>query len=506
MEKIADWSPEEKIMLKAACESSHKTFSQYFFQVRENSPFIFNPHHEIMCDIIDKVIALDILNLIVNVPPGYTKTELFVLMLVARGLAINPRAKFIHTSYSDNLALLNSSATKEIVESAEYQELWPMPLRADSKSKKMWFNTSGGGLYATAAGGQITGFRAGRSDGEGKEKFSGAFIMDDPIKPDDVFHENSRKLINRRFSNTYNSRLLHDKVPFILIMQRLHDDDPSAHLLKGGDGKIWHHLDLPVLIPEVERDYPSEWKNGRPITYSLPPGPLWKWKHDRKEIEELKADEYTFNSQYMQRPSPAEGGIFKKHWWRYYTEVPKLRLIVIYADTATKKKTSNDPTVFGLFGLGYDKKIYVLNIFRERMETPEMIEAARDYWNKYRKPLNKNIVGATTFKVEDKSSGTYLIQQFKREGIPVQEIPRNVDKVQRAVLVAPEIAKGNVLLPDSSLQSTPYGDTDWVLDYKKEFAHMTVDDTHDNDDQIDVSMDAIEEMLIKKCFTIYDNL
>jgi hypothetical protein len=152
-------------LIRAECEASHLFFSQYFFKIRHGISFKVNWHHRYICDEVDKIISGETKNLIINVSPGSSKTELVVINLIARGLALNPRARFLHLSGSDILASLNSSTAKNIILSDEYQSLWPMKLADDAQAKKRWNvmegDQSAGGVYATSMGGQITGFRAG---------------------------------------------------------------------------------------------------------------------------------------------------------------------------------------------------------------------------------------------------------------------------------------------------------------------------------------------------------
>ena len=129
-----------KSILKQLCIDKHIVFTRYFFRHRENAKFIVNPHHQVMADTMDRVFRGEITRLIINVPPGYTKTEMAVLSFIARGLAYNPEAKFIHTSYADSLALQNSLTIRDIVLSQEYQKLWPLQLRKDNQSKKSGAN------------------------------------------------------------------------------------------------------------------------------------------------------------------------------------------------------------------------------------------------------------------------------------------------------------------------------------------------------------------------------
>lgn len=257
------WSPNERRMLKYMLEEDGIQFMRYFFKLREGATMIRNWHHYIIEYVLQAVIDGHVNRLIINIAPGYTKTEQAVLNFISRGLAINPMSKYIHASYSSELATQNSIKIRETIESDEFQELWPMTLKNDTRSKRMWFTELGGGMMATASGGQITGFRAGRMEAG----FTGAFVIDDPVKPDDAYSVVKRNAINNRFNNTMRSRLAIETVPMIAIMQRIHEEDLSGYLLKGGSGDKWHHLVIPTLLSEetLEVPYPDDYTHGIPI-------------------------------------------------------------------------------------------------------------------------------------------------------------------------------------------------------------------------------------------------
>lgn len=257
------WTDNEQAILRYLFEQDGLYFMRYFFKLREGTTMLLNWHHYAVEWALQQVIDGGINRLLINIPPGYTKTEQAVLNFIARGLALNPRSKYIHTSYSGDLAHHNSGKIKETIESQAYQSLWPMQTRVDSKGKKRWFTTKGGGMMAAAAGGQITGFRAGRME----PGFTGAFINDDPVKPEDAYSTVKRAGVNNRFNNTMRSRLAVETVPMINIMQRIHEDDLSGFLLKGGSGDMWHHLVIPALITEehIAKPYPEDYTHGIPI-------------------------------------------------------------------------------------------------------------------------------------------------------------------------------------------------------------------------------------------------
>lgn len=282
---------------KLECEEDGLYFSRYFFKQRTGGKMIVAPHHKVIQETLDRVIDGEIKRLIINVPPGYTKTELATINMMGRGLALNNRARFMHLSYSHNLALLNSSTTRNMIKSQAYQAMWPMSLRDDADSKAMWWTEHGGGVYASSAAGQVTGFRAGHME----DGWQGALIIDDPVKPDDAYSEVVRDGVNSRFNETIKSRLAVETTPMIVIMQRIHYHDLSGYLLRGGSGEMWHHLNLPVII-DNSQPYPEENTHGIPIQHGLSDGWLWPFKHNESHRVSLESHRRTFEAQYMQNP------------------------------------------------------------------------------------------------------------------------------------------------------------------------------------------------------------
>src|SRR3989304_3346671 len=170
-----------------SCNESTLFFTRYFFKQLQHRKYVIGDHHRIISDALDKVINGEIKRLIINIAPRYGKTELAVKNFIAHGLSINPSARFIHLSYSDDLALDNSEAVKEIVKDESFQTLYPnVKIKQGSDSKKKWYTTENGGVYATSAAGQVTGFGAGKVDDQESEAFlnneselfGGALIID----------------------------------------------------------------------------------------------------------------------------------------------------------------------------------------------------------------------------------------------------------------------------------------------------------------------------------------
>jgi predicted phage terminase large subunit-like protein len=378
----------EKDVIRFPLEENLLLFTRYLYKEQHNRNFMPSNHLTQIADTLQRVYDGEIKRLIINIPPRYGKTELAIKMFIAWCLAKTPSSKFIHLSYSDSLALDNSSQTKEYINSDAYQRLWQMSLKKDAQSKSKWFNEYGGGVYATSSGGAITGFGAGSTTLDG---FGGAIIIDDPLKPDDAFSDVKRNSVNQRYNNTIRSRVNSRETPIIVIMQRLHEDDLSGYLLDGGSGEEWTHLCLPAV---------NEFKQ-----------PLWKEKHTFKELESIRqANAYTFAGQYQQQPAPDEGGEWKKNWFEIIdkSEVPlnslKWEMII---DGAYTKNTANDPTGYQV-GARYNNDYIILSSVDKYLELPELLKDIPTYINSL--PVKVGLI-----RIEPKASGKSLAQMIRVE-------------------------------------------------------------------------------------------
>ncbi|CAH5417905.1 DNA-packaging protein [Klebsiella pneumoniae] len=351
---------------KVECEEDGLYYARYFFKQRTGGKMIVAPHHKVIQKTLDRVIDGEIQRLIINVPPGYTKTELATINMMGRGLALNCCARFMHLSYSHNLALLNSSTARGMIKSQAYQSMWPMALRDDADSKAMWWTEHGGGVYASSAAGQVTGFRAGHME----PGWQGALIIDDPVKPDDAYSEIVRDGVNNRFNETIKSRLAIETTPMIVIMQRIHYHDLSGYLLRGGSGEKWHHLNLPVIIDSsrsYEEIYPEN-THAIPIDHGLPDGWLWPFKHNESHRVSLFSHRRTAEAQYMQNPKRfnAEGALWNEemisaaHAMRITQDLA--RTVVAIDPQATNSEESDESgiAVASVYGSG-DERQYSLD-------------------------------------------------------------------------------------------------------------------------------------------------
>lgn len=238
-------------------------------------------------------------------------TELVSRMFPAYGFALNPRSLFLHLSYSGSLTLDNSVATKDIIKSKYFQNVFNVEFDRRINSGSKWNTTVGGGEYATSMLGQITGFGAGRVEldyDKDEEKnfddftakynpngFAGAIIIDDPIKPDEALSDKIREKVNLRFETTIRNRVNSRKTPIIIIMQRLHEHDLCGYLQEIEPDE-WTVLSLPAIMTDGHG-------NQRP---------LWPFKLNIEELMKIKnANSFVFETQYMQNPTPLEGLMYR---------------------------------------------------------------------------------------------------------------------------------------------------------------------------------------------------
>lgn len=434
------------------------TFARSMFHARKGTDLIPAPHHKPICDALERVVIGKTNRLIINIPPRSGKTELAVINFIAWCMGNFPDSEFIHASYSKRLAASNAYAVRAIMLNEKFGEIFgQVALAGDSKAKDEFRTSAGGLVYATGADGSITGVGAGGM----AERFKGAIVIDDPHKAGEANSITMRQNVIDWFSTTMESRKNNPETPIIIVMQRLHESDLTGWLLGGGNGEDWEHLCLPAITQTGESFWPEQF----PLTM----------------LHRLRdSNSYVFAGQYLQNPAPLGGGIFKDEWLRYWQQLPAMEYRMIYADTAMKTGEENDFSVFQHWGKGTDGKLYMLDMIRGRWEAPQLLARARAFWDKCRNQQDGTL---RKMKVEDKSSGTGLIQQLRQGGVPVEGIQRNKDKVTRGYDTAPQVEAGNVFLPSSH---------ECLSDLLHELTLFPVA-THD--DSVDPLMDAVQDML-----------
>ncbi|MGX2974478.1 phage terminase large subunit [Ursidibacter arcticus] len=285
---MQQFSEKQKLVAAELARNDLYFFTRWMFLQKRGYSWLQAKHHSLICAALMRVFQGETKRLIINIPPRYSKTEIAVVNFVAWCFGIVPDCEFIHASYSSTLAVNNSSNIRSLIQHEAYQEIFPN-VTLDSEAKNHWTTSQGGVFYATGAGGTITGFGAGKQ----RDGFGGAILIDDPHKADEARSEVMRQNVIDWFQNTVESRKNDPKnTPIIVIMQRLHENDLAGWLLNGGNGEEWELLCLPAIQDDGTA--------------------LWAEKHSIEQLRQMeRAAPYMFAGQYMQRPAPLEGGVFK---------------------------------------------------------------------------------------------------------------------------------------------------------------------------------------------------
>ena len=416
-----------------------------------------------------------------NIPPGHSKSEMVVKLFVpwAYMKCHTALCRFLHISYAKDLIIQNSEIVRFIMNSSMYREMWPHAVISPRHKANLTWKTEAGGEYrAVTADGQITGFRAGRM---GMKGFSGAMLIDDPQKTQNTFSDAMRKKINDNWHTTFKSRFAAPDVPCVLIMQRVHEHDFTHELLQDNEFQF-EHVVLPAVVDENTENERALWPKILPL--------------NKLKLRE-KASPYTFAGQYQQNPSPLGGGLIKGEWFTTYKVLPKLKYRAMFVDTAQKSKEYNDYQVAGLYGLGEDGYLYIIDFMREKFDAYLLEQKVPAFWQKHKASTNGHL---RYMAVEDKVSGTTLIQKIQNEikpVIPVRDIQRDRDKLSRLMDIQGYLESKYVKIPESA---------PWKFDFIKECESFTPDDTHAYDDMVDTLCDAVEQMLHKKQGYAYEAL
>ncbi|MEV9036875.1 phage terminase large subunit [Klebsiella pneumoniae] len=542
MSGIIEWddlSFPERVIIRSKSTKSFLNFTRIWFELIQGDRLLVNWHHRLMASKIDDLLAGRLVprNLIINIPPGGTKTEFFSIHFPAYVNALVQekrlkRFRNLNISFADTLVKRNSRRTRDIIASREYQEFWPCSFgvnQAEEWEIKDERGRSIGQTVSRSSNGQITGGRGGYYGPE----FSGMVMLDDYNKPVDMLSESRRKSANTLLVNTIRSRR-GDKskehpTPFVSIQQRLHTDDATGFMLAGGMGVPFHHVAIPAMIDEKyiqSLDEPWRslcWETVKD-TDSVVVGGVRYWSYwpQMEDVNDLlqlwEKDRYTFLSQYQQNPMALTGGIIDTSWFRTYTTLPKLSHRAVYVDTNSGKVEDwLDYTVFTLAGMGVDGNLYIIDVVRGRWDPEDLLKKAEEVWEKWRMSGSMRVMPLRHMAIEEKQAGQGLITTLKKRSqtpgqlaIPVREIPRGTgqNKLVRCLNVIPQIKTGKVFVPAThtddgqKLSSIFYedgtiaGSTEWVLTAMTECAAFSADDSHDNDDILDTWMDAIDDNLI----------
>lgn len=434
--------------------------------VMTQQPRIIRPFHRRIFQAITRWVAGELpdgrRNLAICIPPRHGKTYI-ARDLVACGLMCFPDSEWIYTSCSATLAVAQTMAIKECCASDWYRRAAPYVGVETGRGRQDYFRTAcGGAVYGVGTEGSLTGFGAGRK----RMEFGGGIVIDDPLVAMDALTIRREKC-NLWYSQALYSRRNAAHTPVLLIMQRLHEMDLVGYVQEV-EGDLWHVLSLPVMDEAGDMLWPETFSSDSALRMQ-------------------KIDPFAFSAQYMQAPTPAGGAMIKRDWIQSYAaSPPKIVRYGIFTDTAQKTGQQNDYTVFLCAGTD-GNNVYVLDLVRDRLEAPDLIDTAKQFWKRHQPNRISNPARFIGFFIEDKVSGTGLIQTLRREtNIPVMPVSRDRDKVSRVNDILPYVRAGRLHVPEHA---------SWVRDYIAELVSFSPAMTHLHDDQVDPTCDAVNELL-----------
>jgi predicted phage terminase large subunit-like protein len=400
-----------------------------FLELSPQTRFHTNWHIELLAAKLEEVRQGSCKRLIVNVPPRLLKSHAVSITFPAWVLGHNPAKQILTVTYAQDLSDSFARKSRSLMTSVFYEALFGTRLLRGREAVSDYETTAGGSRLSTSVGGVLTG------------RGADIIIIDDSLKADDALSEVRRRSVNEWYDNTLRSRLNNQETgAIIIVMQRLHADDLVAHVQQH---EQWDVLSFPA-IAERDEHYDFITPYGRKqITRRagelLQPSLL---SQSTLESQRRAMTEYNFVAQYQQDPQPPSGVIVKRHWLKYYepNDLPmKFERIVQSWDTANKDSELANFSVCTTWGLK-DRRMYLLDVYRRKLDFPDLKRAVQDL---------AKLHNASVVLIEDKASGTSLIQELRAERfLLAQEAPKiDGEKVMRLHSQTAKIEGGFVLFP-----------------------------------------------------------
>ena len=422
----------------------------------------WNWHHDAMAEHLEAIHRREIHDLVINVPPGCSKSLFCSVIFPAWVWTLDPSHRWICASYSDKVVLRDARKCRSLVDSEWFRARWPevqVPRDATASTAITdWYTTAGGMRYSATVRGQVTGQHADTQ------------LVDDPIDPQGAAMASGVELdhVIEWWNVTMSTRARNiSTLARVVVMQRLHERDLAAEMIRSGATVL-------CLPMEFEHAHPNRWARDPRTEEGELLDPV---RFPPAATARLKGilGPSAVASQLQQRPSPAGGGVFLDVWFRYWTELPAEGIWSIEVD-ATFKKTEDGSFVVVQVWLDVGPAHYLVDQRRERMgfaATVAAILAMRLAWPKVR-----------TVRVEGKANGPAVIETLRKDIPGVVEVEPDGGKEARANACQGIVAGGGVYLPHPERAMYPDGrrGARWV----PEFVHEAI--TFPNaahDDQVD---------------------
>lgn len=410
------------------CRESFEDFIRYV-----QPDYVFNWHHLVLIDALQRLAERKFERLIVMMPPRHGKSQLVSRLFPAWMFARQMNEQVILASYSADLASAMNRDVQRVMTGEAYRAIFPETRLSEGRDAGVVRNNSrfdvlGGKGYLMSAGvgGGITG--AGATVG----------IIDDPVKNSaEADSQTYRNSAWEWYTTTFKTRFEPNAIE-VICQTRWHEDDLTGRVLKqaeeGDSAAQTEIISFPALCEGPEQ-------------YRGIGEPLWEGKYNRVKLLRVQADlgSRAWNALYQQRPAPQEGNLIKRDWFDFY-DPRKVNLaglpVNFFIDTAYTDKEANDPTA----AIAYVKKgedYYVLECRAEWLEFLEQTKFVLEFCE------DNGYTVRSLVRVEPKATGKSVVQVMKRQtklNILESEPPKD-SKVARVNSIAARLEAGRVLLP-----------------------------------------------------------
>ena len=416
-------------------ETSLSRFHEAAWSLIEPKPWRSNWHTELIDEHLEAVTLGQITRLIINQPPRTGKSTKVAVTWPAWSWTRKPGLRWFFSSYSNGLASMHGKQRRGILESDWYREHWGHKFKIVGKRLQDYRNSANGVMTATSVGGTGTG------------KGGDILVADDLLNVEQAYSQAERERANRYFDQTFSTRCDDwQSTAIVIIMQRLHENDLTGHVLKTALDHQWTVLRLPLEAEGSETiTYP---RSGR--VHSRQPGEsLFEERFPAQMFAnyKLRLGRYAYAGQMQQRPAPLGGGILQRSWWRFYgtpqnPKPLKFDAILQSWDLAFKGKTTSDYVTGQVWGK-VQANLYLLAQVRTRMNFPACRQAMRDLKALF--PMTGEIA------IENKANGPAIVDELRNEISGLVLVEPDGDKVARAHAITAHLESGNVYLPDESI-------------------------------------------------------
>jgi predicted phage terminase large subunit-like protein len=396
-----------------------------------------NWHLDAISDHLQAVVEGSIKRLIINVPPRHSKSISVAVSLPAWTWTRDPTKKFLYASYAASLSIRDGTKCRRLMDSLWYQKHFgdKFKMTDDQNQKQRFENDQTGYRISTSVGGALTG------DG------GDIICIDDPIGSQDSQSSAMRNTVIEWWDQTMQTRLNDPKTgAFIIIMQRLHEQDLTGHILANELGDEYDHLMLPARY-EIGHPTPMRSSLGFTDPRTKEGELLWPKRFGEKELTTLERSlgSYAAAGQLQQRPAPKGGGILKAEWWVPWEhpngDLPDIEYVLQSYDTAFSTKETADysaRTTWGVFKMNGQMNAIVLEMWYDRVSYPDLRKMAQESYEEWQ---------PDGILIEKRASGQSLLQDLRQSGLPVIAYNPDRDKQARAHASSALLEDGRIYYP-----------------------------------------------------------